>query len=63
MNTVNDRVRKYRRKLSDGNCGRLEVWLGNNLIEAIRTIADIRIYMFGLLSKMPSWLTSVGMRR
>jgi hypothetical protein len=37
--TVNDRVRKYRRKLSDGNCGRLEVWLGNNLIEAIRTIA------------------------
>jgi len=37
---VNNRVGKYRAKLKGNNCGRLEVWLGNNLIAAIRTIAE-----------------------
>jgi hypothetical protein len=37
--TSKARVQKCRANLRAQQCGRLEVWVGNNLIEAIRTIA------------------------
>ena len=37
--TAKDRVKKFRKKLKTEQCGRLEVWLPNNLIDAVRTIA------------------------
>jgi hypothetical protein len=37
--TSKARVQKYRANLRSQQCGRLEVWIGNNLIDAIRTMA------------------------
>jgi hypothetical protein len=37
--TANARVRKHRAKLKTEHCGRLEAWVSNDLIEALRTIA------------------------
>ena len=37
--TVKDRVQKHRAKLRTEQCGRLEAWVSNDLIEALRTIA------------------------
>ena len=38
--TAKDRVQKHRAKLKTEPCGRLEAWVSNELIEALRTIAQ-----------------------
>jgi hypothetical protein len=37
--TAKARVQKHRAKLMTEQCGRLEAWVSNDLIEALRTIA------------------------
>lgn len=37
--TAKARVQKHRAKLKVEHCGRLEVWVSTDLIEALRTIA------------------------
>jgi hypothetical protein len=37
--TAKARVQKHRAKLKTAQCGRLEAWVSNDLIEALRTIA------------------------
>ena len=37
--TTKARVKKHRAKLKTEQCGRLEAWVANDLIEALRTIA------------------------
>jgi hypothetical protein len=38
--TVKSRVQKHRAKLKTEHCGRLEAWVSNGVIEALRTIAQ-----------------------
>jgi hypothetical protein len=38
--TTKDRVQKHRADLTAKQCGRLEAWVSNELIEALRTIAQ-----------------------
>jgi hypothetical protein len=37
--TTKARVQKHRAKLRSEQCGRLEAWVSNDLLEALRTIA------------------------
>lgn len=37
--TTKTRAQKHRAKLKTAQCGRLEAWVSNELIEALRTIA------------------------
>ena len=37
--TAKARVQRHRAKLKTEQCGRLEAWVSNDLIEALRTIA------------------------
>jgi len=37
--TTKARVQKHRAKFKTEHCGRLEAWVSNDLIEALRTIA------------------------